>query len=192
MLKVLLTALVLFSSASAGTIFYEYFTDSTFPPAGWTTIYTGSGGSYTWSDSGQPGNGYAHGLVNIASSGTGSAMLVSKPFSLTAGNSCNICFAYRAVVLSGSPTRSWDFVLRNGSSIVETITIYETTDYPVWVETCMAFMDIATTSSNYTLGWRVNSSGAGQVVFDLDAVHVAEMITTVESKSLGEIKSTFR
>jgi hypothetical protein len=184
--KIFMILIVLASSAMAGTILYEYFTTPSFPPAFWTVTGTG-GGSWTWANSSPTDGGYAHGVASLSGAGSGSATLKTLPFSLTAGDMCNVCLTMRT---TGSPTTSsWQLILFNGTTEV---TVTNLDAQPDWFPTCSAPFNITTTSPDYAIGWRVNAStGASSVTFDVDTVHITEDGVGVEPVSLGRIKGAF-
>jgi len=190
--KVIMVLMILASSAMAGTILYEYFTSTTFPPADWTVNITGTGGSWSWSNANPTDGGYAHGVVSLSGAGSGSATLKTLPFSLTAGDMCNVCLTMRNTTTGSPTTFSWQLILFNGTTEVTVTNLDAQSD---WFATCCAFLDITTTSPNYAIGWRVNASktgsGASSVTFDVDTVHISEDGLAVEPVSLGRIKSAF-
>lgn len=191
-MKVFMVLLVMVAPVMAGTILYEYFTSTTFPPANWTISTTGTGGSWTWSNVNPTDGGYAHGVVSLSGAGTGSATLKTPPFSLTAGNMCTVCLSVRMTTTGPPTTFSWQLVLFDGTTEV---TVANLEASPTWLGTCCGFLDITTTSSNYAVGWRVNASktgaGASSVTFDTDTIHITEDGVGVEPASLGRIKSAF-
>jgi hypothetical protein len=191
-MKIFIVLLILASSAMAGTILYEYFTSSSFPPPNWTVTTTGTGGSWSWSNVSPTSGGYAHGVVSLSGAGSGSATLKTLPFSLTAGDMCNTCLSIRMTITGSPTTYSWQLVLFNGTTEINSASYDAST---TWLDTCTAFFDLATTSPNYAIGWRVSASktgtGASTVVFDVDTVHITEDGTAVEPASLGRIKGAF-
>lgn len=191
-MKVFFVMILMVSSAMAGTILWEYFTSSSFPPANWTVTTIGTGGSWTWSNSSPTEGGYAHGVVSLSGAGSGSATLKTFPFSLTAGNTCSVCLSLRTTTTGSPTTYSWQLILFNGTTEVDSAS-YDA--QPTWLDTCTAFLDIPTTSPNYAIGWRVSASktgsGASSVTFDVDTVHIAEDGVAVEPVSLGRIKGAF-
>jgi hypothetical protein len=191
-MRIFLILMLMVSSAMAGTILWEYFTSSSFPPSGWSISTTGTGGSWTWSNVNPTDGGYAHGVVSLSGAGSGSATLKTLPFSLTAGDLCSVCLSLRTTTTGSPTTYSWQLILFNGTTEV---TVNDLDASPDWLETCNAFLDIPTTSSNYAVGWRVNASktgsGASSVTFDVDTVHITEDGDAVEPVSLGRIKGAF-
>jgi hypothetical protein len=191
-MKIFIVLLMLASSAMAGTILYEYFTSSSFPPPNWTVTTTGTGGSWNWSNNSPTDGGYAHGVVNLSGAGSGSATLKTPTFGLTAGDICNVCLSLRTTTTGSPTTYSWQQILFNGTTEVTVVNLEPS---PTWINTCAAFLDITTSSSNYSVGWRVNASktgtGASTVIFDVDTIHITEDGTAVEPASLGRIKGAF-
>jgi hypothetical protein len=189
-MKVFMILIVMVVPVMAGTILYEYFTSTTFPPTNWTVNITGTGGSWSWSNANPTDGGYAHGVVSLSGAGTGSATLKTPPFSLTAGDMCNTCLSIRMTKTGSLTTYSWQLVLFNGTTEV---TVSNLDESSTWFPTCCAFLDITTTSSDYAVGWRVNATGPGgsSATFDVDTVHITEDGLAVEPASLGRIKGVF-
>jgi hypothetical protein len=190
-MRIFLILIVLASSAMAGTILWEYFTSSSFPPSDWSVSSTGTG-SWTWSNVNPTDGGYAHGVVSLSGAGSGDSTLKTYPFSLTGGTMCNICLSLRTTMTGPPTTYSWKMILFNGTTEVDSRDFAVSPD---WLPTCAAPFNITTTSSDYAIGWRVSASksgsGACSATFDVDTIHIASVVDAVEPVSLGRIKGAF-
>jgi len=174
----------------------QNFDDPAFPPAGWLIETTGSGGSWIWTDIGQPGNGYAHGSVNLVNpSQSGSAMLISNNFFVPAQVPLWICFYCRNNWTGSEPSScSWEVSLRIGTYVWFSLPFQPLPDYPDW-SSKLVLCETETSSDQYNVTWRVIGNygiAPSYIYFDIDHVDVHYNNTSVEPASLGQIKTTYK
>jgi hypothetical protein len=195
-MKVILI-LVLMVHICFAVCFREWFSSTTFPPAGWTIDNLGPG-EHSWnrSESGQPGNGYAFGHIHVTGTATTSTTILKTfPFSLYAGEDCHVDFLWSGTISDPDDVSfSWSVVLYNSTNVVATTSL----GYPPisWQNKSINFENIASASSNYMIGWKLSGScypyayGAS-AYFDVDSVHIYDESVSIEPTSLGRIKGAF-
>ena len=196
-MKTLMILLVIVPMCFA-VCFWEYFPSSTyFPPSGWLIVSEGPGfGNWYWSDTGQPGNGYAHGavVVNGPSETSATSTLKTSPFSLFVGDNCHVDFYMKGSSDGYQVSFGRQVLLFNGTNIVASYNLPETAP---WSHQILTFQNISTASSNYRIGWKLTAScspilyAGGMASFDLDTIHLYDESVALEPTSLGRIKGAF-
>ncbi len=187
--------LLLFASiSSAKIIVQESFNSPIFPPTGWTTESDGAGGIWTWTDYGQPGNGYAKGEVVLSTPSWGYIKLQTDEFVLYEGDVVHINFNRRNNSIGATPyTTQWVIAL-NTRSFDYFSNSFSPSEGQIWVNTDIHY-SIPVTSDQWSISWSVageiEQAGQTTIFFDIDEVLVEEISDAVEPTSLGNIKATF-
>ncbi len=192
--RILIVICLLFSVSIAEVLIQEDFSDPTFPPEGWSVTTIGDGGSWSLTDSGQPGNGYAHGLVALPPfAGECSAFLKTNNFTLNVGDVLQLTFIRRNYWLQLEPPyRYWQVKIYKGNQNLYGILLGLAQNWkPV------NYSHIINESSDE---WHIEfeiylaNSGSNPVstYFDLDDMIVENKCLDIDPTSLGCIKATFR
>jgi hypothetical protein len=184
---------LLFSLSISEVLVQEDFTDAAFPPDGWSTKYLYTGGSWNWTDSGQTGNGYAHGQVVLNSPYTqGVAMLSTYYFTLNQGSTIHITFDRRNNWTGVQPEScAFEMDICEGGQmyygmIVPIVSTWTSTEFT---------QNINMSSDEWSILWRIDGllqqTSPSTLYFDVDNVFAETYGVTVEPTSLGSLKAVF-
>lgn len=208
-MKILVLLLSLTSLLYADAVLEQSFDSSTpFPPAGWTASYSGTAPqmSWAWSNTGQPGNGYAKGLCITTYPPLGCSgiiTLTTSNFSLSEGDVFKVTFrklcfisvdggaygGYMKVKLfqGGSMISEWDIPFTWGSSAP-------------WEEVSYTLDPIPITADDYQLQfgettWLISPNSYVGGNFWLDDIYAEDNLqpgSKVEATSVGNLKALYQ
>ena len=193
---IIITLLALINLGFSTILIQQNFSSSTFPPPGWSRETSGTGGSWIWTDSGQPGNGYSLGTVSLSEpSQWGSATLITNNFYAEAGQELNIQFLRKNGWRGAEPSDyGWEETIMIGTTTIYSHIFEPSPEYPRWYLTTYVILQLPTTSSEYNVAfkvWGTYESGSCNLFFAMDELLITTGNLSVEPATLGNIKANF-
>jgi hypothetical protein len=182
------------STSSAQVIIQQDFSSPIFPPTGWTIHTEDVDGSWIWTDSGQSGDGYAHGEIVINQPCGGYSALKTNIFMLSKGDTLQIEFNRRNNFTGATPDScQWIVALGNRANDYYS-SGHPPTEGQTWVPTDHHF-SIPYSSDQWYVSWTITCSTTQSepttIYFDVDDVLIEETGDNIQPTSLGNIKAVF-
>jgi hypothetical protein len=182
-----LASLLLVCSAQAATLVDEHFDSPTpFPPGGWTQTSTGHCPVQDWVWN----SGYAEGRVTGSAFQDGETRIITYPFSLSAGERCQITFLSMTYRTTPSPG-GFGVELYRGSSLIWSAVLLE---YADWENHLYLVPPAEFTASDYRVEWYVYSDSSpfsSNAHFCLDDAMISSNNISVQPQSLGRLRAMY-